>query len=162
MIGWHIGVRGYLSLHWALAAQANPRLKDADLFYVDANKIIRRHIAKSWARKVLLRLWDFTKEMRKHRNDVFHDSKLEASRQIRDANINNEIKKLYDNKASYDVTDHWYFEMPLALRLKELVRSRRRWLERARALAAKSGERASVGQDPSPDTFRQSDVNEGS
>jgi len=105
-------------------------------------------VGRNWARKVILQLWSFSDEMWEHRNAVLHDTQLEASRKIRDADINDEITKLYENIESYAAEDRWYFEMPLALRLRKPLRSRRRWLVLARTLAAKSGYRTTIGQMP--------------
>jgi len=61
--------------------------------------------------------------MWEHPNAVLHDTQLEASRKIRDADINDEITKLYKNIESYAAEDRWYFKMPLALHLRKLLRS---------------------------------------
>lgn len=148
-IGWHLAMRGYLSRHWALAVAANPHLIIPDEDDLDAvNTLKPKDVGRNWARKSILQLWKFAEEMWEHRNAVLHDTKLEASRKIRDADINDEIEKLYANVDSYAVEDRWYFEMPLALRLRKPLRSRRRWLVLARTLAAKSGYRAMIGQMP--------------
>ena len=137
-IGWHLAMRGYLSRHWALAIAANPRSKE------DNDR------GETWTRKTILQLWEFSREMWEHRNSILHDSQLEASRKIRDAQINDEITKLYANIDNYDVADRWYFELPLALRLRRPLRSRRRWLMNARILVDKSATRAMWGQLPAP------------
>ena len=110
-IGWHLAMQGYLSQHWALAIAANPCSKEDN----DRGEI--------WTRKTILQLWEFSREMWEHRNSILHDSQLEASRKIRDAQINDEITKLYANIDNYDVTDRWYFELPLALRLRRPLQS---------------------------------------
>jgi hypothetical protein len=80
---------------------------------------------------------------------ILHNAELEASRKIRDANINEEIKKLYDNINSFAAKDRWYFEMPLTLRLKKPLQSRRRWLVNAWVvLAAKLHQCIFIGQMP--------------
>jgi hypothetical protein len=112
-IGWDLGIRGYLSRHWSLAVAANPGLPP------------KNDKGKAWTRKAILELWNFSSEMWEHRNAVLHNAELEASRKIRDADINKEIKKLYDNINSFAAEDRWYFEMPLTLRLKKPLRSRR-------------------------------------
>jgi hypothetical protein len=104
--------------------------------------------ARTWARQVLLHLWDFAFEMWDHRNKVLHDRQLESSRVIRDEEVNDAITKLYGQVDSFAAEDRWYFEMPLALRLRKPLRSRKRWLTLARVLASKSGERVFVGQTP--------------
>jgi hypothetical protein len=86
--------------------------------------------------------------MWEHRNAVLHNAELEASRKVRDADINEEIKKLYDNIDSFAAKDRWYFEIPLTLRLKKPLRFRHRWLVNARVLAAKSHQRIFIGQMP--------------
>jgi hypothetical protein len=43
-------------------------------------------------------MWD-------HQNSVLHDTKLEASRAMRDAEINNEIAKLYEKVDTYSAED---------------------------------------------------------
>lgn len=80
---------------------------------------------KAWTCRAILELWDFAHAMWDHRNAILHNVELEASWKIRDANINDEIKKLYDNIDSYAAEDRWYFEMPLALRLKKPLCSHR-------------------------------------
>jgi hypothetical protein len=91
-------------------------------------------------------LWDFAHEMWDHRNSVLHDTKLEASRAMHDAVFNNAITKLYEKVNTYSTEDRWYFEVPLTIRLRKLLRSGRRWLVNARILANKSADRATIGQ----------------
>jgi hypothetical protein len=50
-------------------------------------------------------LWDFAQEMWKHQNSVLHDTKLEASRAMRDAEINDAITKLYEKVNTYSAED---------------------------------------------------------
>ena len=63
-----------------------------------------------------------------------------------EAEINDAITKLYDKVDTYSAEDRWYFDMPLAIRLRKPLRSRRRWLVNARILVNKSADRASIGQ----------------
>jgi hypothetical protein len=55
--------------------------------------------------------------MWEHRNEVLHhNTELESSRKMRDADINDAIMKLYEKKNTYAAEDHWYFEkLPLVL-----------------------------------------------
>jgi hypothetical protein len=145
-IGWDLGIRGYLSRHWVLAVAANPNIQDAR--DKDGKPINPMDTARTWARQVLLHLWDFAFEMWDHRNKVLHDRQLESSRAIRDEEVNDAITKLYGQVDSFAAEDRWYFEMPLALHLRKPLRSRKRWLTLARVLASKSGERVFVGQTP--------------
>ena len=145
-IGWDLGLRGYLSKHWVLAVAANPNIQDAK--DKDGKPINPMDTARTWARKVLLQLWDFAFEMWDHRNKVLHDTKLESSRVIRDEEVNQAITELYEKVDTFAAEDRWYFEMPLALRLQKPLRSRKRWLTLARVLASKSGERVFLGQTP--------------
>jgi hypothetical protein len=78
---------------------------------------------KSWTWKMILLLWNFANAMWEHRNTILHNHELEASRTIRDADINDVITKLYANIETYNVADQWYFDMPLALHLKKPLRS---------------------------------------
>jgi hypothetical protein len=82
--------------------------------------------------------WDFAYEMWEHGNSVLHNTQLEASLLMRDTNLNNAITKLYDNVDTYSVEDQWYFDVPLAIQLCKLLRSRCRWLVNARILVVKS------------------------
>jgi len=91
-----------------------------------------------WVRKTLLQLWDFCSEMWEHRNAVLHNTQLESSRKMREAEINDAITKLYDQVDAYSAEDRWYFDIPWATRLCKPMRSRRRWLINARILANKS------------------------
>jgi hypothetical protein len=85
--------------------------------------------------------------MWEHRNEVLHNTELESSRKMQDADINDAITKLYKKKDTYAAKDHWYFEkLPLVLRLRKPLRSRCRWLANARILANKSEHRAMIGQ----------------
>ncbi len=84
-IGWHLAMCGYLSRHWGLAVMAHP---------VTAQS---KDQGKNWTRKTILLLWNFADEMWEHRNAILHDHELEASRTIRDADINDAITKLYAN-----------------------------------------------------------------
>jgi hypothetical protein len=76
----------------------------------------------------------------------YSDHHIKSSGQIRDAQINNEIMKLNENIDSYDVSDRWYFELPLALHLREPLRTRCRWLLNAKILVRKSSNQAMSGQ----------------
>jgi hypothetical protein len=91
-------------------------------------------------------LWDFAHEMWEHRNLVLHDTNLAASRAMREAEINDAITKLYDKVDTYSADDQWYFDMPLAIRLRKPLCSRRRWLVNAQILVNKLADRASIGQ----------------
>ena len=133
-IGWHLAMRRYLSQQWVLAIAANPCSKEDN----DRGKI--------WTRKTILQLWEFSREMWEHRNSILHDSQLKASHKIQDAQINDEIMKLYAHIDNYDAANRWYFELPLALRLRRPLRSRRRWLMNARILVDKSVTHAMSGQ----------------
>jgi hypothetical protein len=133
-IGWHMAMRGYLSKHWRLAVSANRHLEENN----DKGEV--------WVRKTVMLLWDFAQEMWEHRNTVLHDTKLEASRAMREAEINDAITKLYEKVDTYAAEDRWYFDVPLAIRLRKPLRSRRRWLVNARILANKSADRATIGQ----------------
>jgi hypothetical protein len=85
--------------------------------------------------------------MWEHWNEVLHNTELESSRKMRDADINDAITKLYEKKDTYAAKDCWYFEkLPLVLRLRKPLRSRRRWLANARILANKSEHHAMIGQ----------------
>jgi hypothetical protein len=104
-IGWHLAMQGYLSRYWSIAISLNPRLKK------DNNQ------GNVWSHNTILQFWEFTHEIWEHHKAVLHDHQIEASGQICDAQINDEIMKLYENIDSYDVSDRWYFELPLALHL---------------------------------------------
>jgi hypothetical protein len=60
-------------------------------------------------------LWDFAHKMWEHQNSVLHDTKLEASHVMPDAEINDAITKLYEKVNSYSTEDQWYFDEPLAI-----------------------------------------------
>jgi hypothetical protein len=91
-------------------------------------------------------LWDFAHEMWDHWNSVLHNTKLGASRAMRDAEINDAIAKLYKKVDTYSAEDWWYFDVPLALRLCKPLWLRQRWLVNARILANKSEDQALIGQ----------------
>jgi hypothetical protein len=129
-----MAMRGYLSKHWRLAVSANQNLEENN----DKGEV--------WVRKTVMLLWDFAHKMWEHRNSVLHDTKLEASRAMRDAEINDAITKLYEKVDTYSAEDRWYFDVPLAIRLRKPLRSRQRWLVNARILANKSADRATIGQ----------------
>jgi hypothetical protein len=48
---------------------------------------------------------------------------IEFSRKMRDAEINDLIAKLYEKVNSYSAEDQWYFNVPLAIRLRKPLRS---------------------------------------
>jgi hypothetical protein len=91
-------------------------------------------------------LWDFAHAMWEHRIDVLHDTQLEVSRAMQDAEINNVITKLYEKVDMYSAEDRWYFDVALAIQLRKPLRSRRRWLINARILVNKLADRTSLGQ----------------
>jgi hypothetical protein len=100
-------MRGYLSRHWGAAIMAHPMTAKS------------KDQGKNWTRKMILLLWNFANEMWEHQNLILHNHELEASRMIQDTDINDAITKLYANIETYDVADWWYFDMPLAIRLKK-------------------------------------------
>jgi hypothetical protein len=65
---------------------------------------------------------------------------------MREAEINDAITKLYEKVDTYSAEDRWYFDVPLAIRLRKPLRSRRHWLVNARILANKSADQATIGQ----------------
>jgi hypothetical protein len=73
--------------------------------------------------KTVMLLWDFAHEMWEHRNSVLHNMKLEASRAMHEAEINDVMTKLYEKVETYSTNDRWYFDMPLALQLRKLLHS---------------------------------------
>jgi hypothetical protein len=128
-------MQGYLSKHWGLAVSANCHLEENN----DKGEV--------WAQKTVLQLWAFTHEMWEHQNLVLYDTQLKFSRRMRDAKINNAIVKLYDKTKSYSAEDsRWYFDVPLAIRLRKPLRLRQRWLVNVTILVDKSKSRASIGQ----------------
>jgi hypothetical protein len=135
-IGWHLAVRGYLSRYWGLAVRKDRLTEES------------RDKGLGWTGKAIQQLWEFSDKMWEHRNAALHHSALEASRQIRDSDVNEEITRLYEYKDSLHAEDKWYFDMPLVLRLRKPLRSRRRWLANAKILASKSNLRIHTGQTP--------------
>jgi hypothetical protein len=114
-IGWHLATWWYHSWYCSIAISLNPRLKKD----IDQNKV--------WSHKTILQIWEFTHEMWEHHNAILHNHQIESSRQICDAQINNKITKLYENIDSYDVSDRWYFELPLALCLRKPLQNQQWW-----------------------------------
>jgi hypothetical protein len=135
-IGWHLAMRGYLSWHWGLAVMEHP---------VTA---LSKDQGKNWIWKMILLLWNFANAMWEHCNTILRNHEFEASRMIRDADINDAITNLYANIETYNVEDQWYFDMPLALHLKKPLRSCQRWFTNAKLLVAKSHSRINIGQVP--------------
>jgi hypothetical protein len=84
--------------------------------------------------------------MWEHRNVVLHDTQLESSQMVWNAETNDAITKLYAQVDVFVAEDRWYFDVPLMLRLRKPLRSRRRWLINARILANKSEQRTTIGQ----------------
>jgi hypothetical protein len=121
-IGWHMAMQGYLSKHWRLAVSVNWHLEENN----DKGDV--------WVHKTVMLLWDFAHEMWEYWNSVLHDTKLEASRAMHDAEINDAITKLYEKVDTYSTEDQWYFDVPLAIRLRKPLRSRQCWLVNARIL----------------------------
>jgi hypothetical protein len=122
-IGWHLAMRGYLNKYWGLAVSANHHLAGNN----DKGEV--------WVRETVLQLWVFAHKMWEHCNSILHDTQLESSRKVRDAEINDLIAKLYEKVDIYLAEDWWYFDVPLAIRLVN-----------ARILVDKSENRASIGQ----------------
>jgi hypothetical protein len=50
-----------------------------------------------------------------HQNAVLHNTQLESSRMIQNAEINDAITKLYNKVDTYSAEDRWCFDLPLAL-----------------------------------------------
>jgi hypothetical protein len=98
-------MRGYLSKYWGLTVSANHHLEK------------NNDNGDAWVRKAILHLWSFAHEMWEHQNSILHDTQLESSRQMRDAEINDAIMNLYENVDSYSAEDKRYFDVPLTIRL---------------------------------------------
>jgi hypothetical protein len=113
-IGWHLAMQGYLSKYWGLVVSANYHLAEND----DKGEV--------WVRKTVLQLWAFAHEMWEHRNSVLHDTQIEFLRKMRDFETNDLIAKLYEKVDIYLAEEQWYFNVPLAIRLRMPLRSRRR------------------------------------
>jgi hypothetical protein len=101
---------------------------------------------RAWVWKTALQLWEFSREMWEHRNNVLHNMQLESSRMMWNAEINDTIKKLYKKVDTYAAKDRWYFALPLMLWLRKPLRSRRWWLVNARILVNKSEQWTTIGQ----------------
>jgi hypothetical protein len=71
-------------------------------------------------------------------NSVLHNTKLEASHVMHDAEINDAIIKLYEKVKTYSAEDWWYFDVLLAIQLHKPLWSRQWWLVNARIPANKS------------------------
>jgi len=107
-IGWTLGVRGYISRHWAEAVAVNSRYE-----HESTSKL--RDIGNTWAWKTVSLLWEFSREMWEDGNKCLHDSSSEDCRKMKGAAVNVEMKRLYDNIDSYAAEDRWPFDLPLAL-----------------------------------------------
>jgi hypothetical protein len=70
-IGWHLGIRGYLSHTWT-KAQAHE------------TRVTTEQINQGWYRTLQLELWKFIDTMWEHRNAVLH-SKEELAKDIRES-----------------------------------------------------------------------------
>jgi hypothetical protein len=100
-------MRGYFSKYWGLAVAANRHLKE------NSDKGI------VWVQKTILQLWEFTHAMWEHWNAVLHDTQLESSRTVRNAETNDAITKLYAQVDVFAAEDHWYFDVPLTIRIRK-------------------------------------------
>jgi hypothetical protein len=140
-IGWDLCFRGYLSRHWALAVAACPFLPP-----IDECPSTSLDTGKTWARKSIFHLWEFGYEMWTHRNSTLHNSALPACHQMKGAAVDADIATLYHQVDSYAAEDRWRFDLPLALRLRTPLRSRRRWLSLTRVLVDKSTNHDPRGQ----------------
>lgn len=67
-IGWHLGMRGYLSRHWA-------GHKLWQLIHTSS----RIDKGKVWVQQAILQLWEFSWEMWDHHNSILHEDQLEAA-----------------------------------------------------------------------------------
>jgi hypothetical protein len=87
-------MQGYLSKYWGLAVSVNCHLEE------DNDK------GEVWVRKTLLHLWTFTHKMWEHQNSVLHNTQLESSRRMLEADTNDVIMTLYEKVDTYSVEDH--------------------------------------------------------
>jgi hypothetical protein len=101
IIGWDLGVRGYISKHWVKAIAANANLS-AD---TNRNEI---EIGNTWARKTIHQLWEFGREMWHDRNKILHDSSNEDTKMMKSATIDAEIAKLYARTVTYAAEDRQF------------------------------------------------------
>jgi hypothetical protein len=92
-IGWHLAMCGYISKYWRLAVSLNPHLKEDNVK------------GEAWIQKTVMLLWSFAQEMWEHQHDVLHDTQLEYSCHMRDAEINDAITKLYSKVDMYSAED---------------------------------------------------------
>jgi hypothetical protein len=93
-IGWHLAMRGFFSKYWGLAVAANWHLKENN----DKGIV--------WVRKMILQLWEFTHATWEHQNAMLHDTQLESSRTVQNAEINDAITKLYTQVDVFAAEDH--------------------------------------------------------
>ena len=133
-IGWDLCFRGYLSRHWALAVAAHPSPPTS----TQKTNATPLDLGSLWARKTINLLWEFAHDMWIHRNSFLHDPTNTECCNMKGAAVNAEITALYNKVDSYSAQDRWRFDMPLALRLRTPLRSRRRWLALTKILTAKS------------------------
>jgi hypothetical protein len=101
---------------------------------------------EAWVWKTVLQLWTFTNEMWEHRNSVLHNTQLESSRVMWEADINDAITKLYEKVDTYSAEDWWYFDVPMGTQLCKLLSLRQQWLVNARILVNKLEQWALIGQ----------------
>ena len=114
-IGWNYACRGYLSTKW-VAAQ-----------YFGTPDATLSSIRQTWLRSIIKAIWSFTNAMWTHRNAILH-GKESIAKSIRESTTDQRIRHHYSQQAEYAVSDHVIFDLPLQLRLKQTLRSKKHWL----------------------------------
>jgi hypothetical protein len=90
-------------------AYGNVRLSQQALeishFFVNHHLEENNDKGEVWVHKTVMLLWGFAHEMWDHQNSVLHNTKLEASCAMHDAEINDAITKLYEKVETYSAED---------------------------------------------------------
>ena len=72
-------------------------------------------------------MWHFTHTMWTHRNTILH-GKEETAKAISESSVDQRIKQHYAEQLEYAVSDQIIFDLPLIIRLKRPLRSKKHWL----------------------------------
>ena len=97
---------------WTIQGYSNSNKTDLAPFYP--------HQGSQW-------LWHFTHTMWTHQNTILH-GKEETAKAISESSVDQRIKQHYAEQLEYAVSDQIIFDLPLIIRLKRPLRSKKHWL----------------------------------
>jgi hypothetical protein len=118
-IGWAQIWRGRISLEFASHQEKFFRRNHADS---------TKCTGPLWAKKFIVRLWDFFEILWKNRNDALHPDDPAAAARLHLAALRTRVHKVYSQAASFRGQDRAFFRTPVETRMQDTPRTIENWL----------------------------------